>query len=170
MRRTAKPSRTTAVERRTSRKHRVVEYLQRHSFARIGGPEWKALLEGTQIPESHLRKILRDLSLPVDQPWAGVRQKTFAELEEDLLSMGRIYGSASDRETRRYCRRIVIAAKDHARLSARRPGLEAVKQEMTQWMLVWLENPEVFPAWVELRKRAMGAAPGGPSVTSSRAS
>ena len=24
---------------------------------------------------------------------------------------------------------------------------------MAQWMLVWLENPEVFPAWVEIRKR-----------------
>jgi hypothetical protein len=24
---------------------------------------------------------------------------------------------------------------------------------MAQWMLVWLENPEVFPAWVAARKR-----------------
>jgi hypothetical protein len=23
---------------------------------------------------------------------------------------------------------------------------------MEQWMLVWLENPEVFPAWVEARR------------------
>jgi len=27
---------------------------------------------------------------------------------------------------------------------------------MAQWMLVWLENPDVFPAWVEARKRAIG--------------
>jgi uncharacterized protein (DUF305 family) len=27
------------------------------------------------------------------------------------------------------------------------------KEEMAQWMLVWLENPEVFPAWVEARQR-----------------
>jgi hypothetical protein len=26
---------------------------------------------------------------------------------------------------------------------------------MAQWMLVWLENPEVFPAWVEARKLQM---------------
>jgi hypothetical protein len=24
---------------------------------------------------------------------------------------------------------------------------------MAQWMLVWLENPEVFPAWVDARKK-----------------
>ena len=29
---------------------------------------------------------------------------------------------------------------------------------MAQWMLVWLENPEVFPAWVEARKKARGDA------------
>lgn len=31
----------------------------------------------------------------------------------------------------------------------------AEKAEMAQWMLVWLENPEVFPAWAEARKRAL---------------
>jgi hypothetical protein len=32
---------------------------------------------------------------------------------------------------------------------------------MAQWMLVWLENPEVFAAWVEARKRVAGALNGG---------
>jgi hypothetical protein len=32
----------------------------------------------------------------------------------------------------------------------------AQKEEMTQWMLVWLENPAIFPAWVEARKRTLG--------------
>jgi hypothetical protein len=26
---------------------------------------------------------------------------------------------------------------------------------MARWMLVWLENPEVFPVWVEARKRVL---------------
>ena len=34
------------------------------------------------------------------------------------------------------------------------------KEEMIQWMLVWLENPEVFPAWVEARKKQTGADEG----------
>jgi hypothetical protein len=51
----------------------------------------------------------------------------------------------------------VIAAKDRARFIARNPKTppdkQAQKNEMAQWMLVWLENPAVFPAWVEIRKR-----------------
>ena len=64
---------------------------------------------------------------------------------------------AGDRQRARYCRRQVIAAKDRARFLARSPKTspekKARKDEMAQWMLVWLENPEVFPAWVEIRKR-----------------
>jgi hypothetical protein len=32
---------------------------------------------------------------------------------------------------------------------------KAQKEEMIQWMLVWLENPGIFPAWVKLRKVKM---------------
>jgi hypothetical protein len=54
----------------------------------------------------------------------------------------------------------VLTGKEHARLAARRPGLpperRAEKQEMASWMLIWLENPPIFPMWLELRKRAAG--------------
>jgi hypothetical protein len=44
----------------------------------------------------------------------------------------------------------VIAARDRARFQSKsRPD----KAEMAEWMLVWLENPEVFPAWVDARKK-----------------
>jgi len=66
--------------------------------------------------------------------------------------------AAGDRERARYCRRQVIAAKDRARFTARNPrtapAKQAEKEQMVEWMLVWLENPEVFPAWVEARKKA----------------
>jgi hypothetical protein len=73
--------------------------------------------------------------------------------------------TAGDRQRARYCRRQVIGAKDRARFQARSRGAapeqKARKEEMAQWMLVWLENPEVFPAWVEARRRV--AAPANPS-------
>ena len=57
----------------------------------------------------------------------------------------------------------MIAAKDRARFMAQdgrlAPEKRAHKEEMAQWMLVWLENPEVFPAWVAARKRATADAP-----------
>ena len=51
-----------------------------------------------------------------------------------------------------------VKVKDRARFASRNPKVSpekrAVKEEMVQWMLVWLENPEVFPAWVRARKLA----------------
>ena len=54
----------------------------------------------------------------------------------------------------------LITAKDHARLAARSqhvsPEKRAEKEEMSTWMLTWLENPVVFPLWAGLRARAIG--------------
>jgi len=115
------------------------------------------------VSDSYLRDLLQATGIPFDQPWAGIRQHTFEELESSLREMLDVYlaaGIAGDRERARYTRRQVIAAKDRAKFTAgnARSSAEkrALKEEMTQWMLVWLENPEVFPVWVEARKRALG--------------
>jgi len=34
-----------------------------------------------------------------------------------------------------------------------RPKKRAQKEELAQWMIVRLENPDMFPAWVVIRKR-----------------
>ena len=73
--------------------------------------------------------------------------------------------AAGNRERARYCRRQVIGAKDRAKFLARDsrtpPEKKARKEEMAQWMLVWLENPEVFPPWVEARKRTIASGVSG---------
>jgi len=114
------------------------------------------------VSEGYLRRLLADAAIPVAQPFAGVRQKTFEELESSLLSMEEVYTAAretGDRARAQQCRNAVIQAKDHARLSARSPKTsperKTQKEEMIQWMLVWLDDPGVFPAWVKLRKHKM---------------
>jgi hypothetical protein len=91
-----------------------------------------------------------------------VRQHTLEELEQSLRELLEVYLEAAEagvRDRARYCRRQVIAAKDRAKFLAASPKSaperRAVKAEMAQWMLVWLENPVVFPAWVEARKRVL---------------
>jgi hypothetical protein len=88
---------------------------------------------------------------------AGVRQNALDELERSLLDIGEEYAqaqAAGDAARGRRCRRLVIEGKDHARWALRRGHAE--KEEMVLWMLTWLENPGVFPAWVGLRKKAYG--------------
>ena len=141
-----------------SAKRRLKDYLAEAQPPAITEAVWRDLLARlAPISESYLRDLLRETGLPFEQPFAGIRQHTFAELEESLGEMLAVY-RAADRERARYCRRQVIAAKDRAKFLAGNvrtpPEKCAEKEEMAQWMLVWLENPEVFPAWVEARKRA----------------
>src|SRR5262245_25698420 len=148
---------------KASVKQRLREYLEAERPERITEEVWQALLGRlAPVSESYLRDLLRATGLPFDQPYAGVRQHTFEELEESLCGMLEVYREASARGNRdraRYCRRQVIAAKDRAKFMSASPQATAerqtVKAEMAQWMLVWLENPAVFPSWVEARKRLL---------------
>jgi len=148
----------------------VLDYLALKQPGTIQEAEWTELLQLlAPVSESYLRHLLHDTAVPVEQPFAGIRQSSFELLEESLLEMHGAYAAAlavGDRARAAYCRRLIIEAKDHARMAARSaktsPEKKAQKDEMIQWMLVWLENPEVFPVWVKLRKRAAGLETGGP--------
>ncbi|MGA3019330.1 MAG: hypothetical protein ABSF62_19570 [Bryobacteraceae bacterium] len=137
------------------------DYLAEAQPPAITAAVWNHLLASlAPVSESYLRDLLRSTGLPFEQPYAGIRQHTFEELEQTLGEMLAVYAEAAaaqDRARARYARRQVIAAKDRARFltrSSRTPTEKKVqKEEMVQWMLVWLENPEVFPAWVAARKR-----------------
>jgi hypothetical protein len=143
-------------------KQQLRDYLEAEHPAAIDEAVWHELLQRlAPVSESYLRDLLRETGLPFAQPFAGVRQHTFEELEQSLRELLEAYTSANaagDRERARYCRRQVIGAKDRAKFLAKNPrapeAKRAEKEEMAQWMLVWLENPEVFPAWVDARKLA----------------
>ena len=145
-----------------SAKQRLRDYMAERQPPAITEAVWRELLtELAPVSESYLRDLLRATGLPFDQPYAGVRQHTLEELEQSLAEMLEVYAdamAAGNRDRARYCRRQVIAAKDRARFLSRDgpPEKMALKEEMVEWMLVWLDNPEVFPAWVAARKKAMG--------------
>jgi hypothetical protein len=148
-------------------KQSLCEYLAREQPAAITETVWQDLLrQFAPVSESYLRDLLRATGLPFEQPYAGVRQHTFEELEQSLNEMLKTYleaQAAGRPERARYCRRQVIAASTRAKFTAGNAriseGKRAAKAEMAQWMLVWLENPELFPAWVRARKRARQDAP-----------
>lgn len=113
------------------------------------------------VSESYLRALVRSSGLPLDPVVEGVRQESFDELGRTLEALAREYARASaagDTERARRCRQAVLTGKQHARLAARRRGVSADervrKEEMAAWMLLWLENPAVFPAWLAVRRKA----------------
>jgi hypothetical protein len=119
------------------------------------------------VSEAYLRNLVRSCGLPLDSVVEGVRQDSFEHLERTLLALAREYQSAldvGDQGRAARCRRAVLVGKDHARLAARRPGAspqsKQQKEEMASWMLVWIENPAIFPTWLALRKKAAGRSSG----------
>ena len=146
-----------------STKTRLNQYLAERNLSAVTEREWRELCAHlAPVSESYLRRLLADAGVAVEAPFGGVRQRTFDELERSLLEIEEAYTRATqagDRARAQLCRNAVIQAKDHARLAARSaktsPEKKTQKEEMIQWMLVWLENPGIFPAWVKLRKMKM---------------
>ena len=83
----------------------------------------------------------------------GVDLHTLDGLRRSLEELAVLYA-----ERPREVREHVIAAKDRAKWAARnaRASVEkrAVKAEMVEWMLVWLDDPAMFSTWVALRVAA----------------
>jgi hypothetical protein len=130
----------------------LTRWLEEHHPARIGEAEFASLRTVlAPVSESYLRKLVRECGVPLDAMVEGVRQGTFDELEASLLKLFEEY-QPGDAARRRAVRRLVITAKDHARLAARNPEKRADKEEMILWLTTWLENPPVFGEWVKIRR------------------
>jgi hypothetical protein len=133
----------------------LAAWAERERPREIGAPEWEALQRLlAPISESRLRRILRDSGIALTPLVEGVRQQSFEALEMSLLSLLGEYQKA-DSQRRLAVRRLVIAARDHARWASRKDSQRAEKSEMILWMSTWLLNPPVFPEWVRLRRIAM---------------
>jgi hypothetical protein len=161
-RRTNAPSASTAVPaKRQTKRALFSRHLAETRPERLTEDGVRLLREKlAPISEPYLRELLRSCGLPLDPVVEGVRQESFEELERTLVALARQHDQAlesGDKELAAACRRAVLTGKDHARLASRRAGLRpedrARKEEMASWMLVWVENPAIFPDWVALRKR-----------------
>jgi hypothetical protein len=131
----------------------LARWLEEHRPDRIGEAEFAALETAlAPVGESYLRKLVRQCGVPLHPMVEGVRQSTFEELQASLLQLLAEY-RAGDAVRRTAVRRLVITAKDHARLAAQVPEKRADKDEMNLWLTTWLENPPVFEEWVRLRRR-----------------
>jgi hypothetical protein len=119
----------------------------------VHAAEWELLRQS--FSETSLREWLAEAGIPVDQPYRGVETKSIETLEDSLAAMTELYVGIPDR--RRACRATVIATKDRARFASKNqkaePDKRALKAEMVEWMLVWLDDPAMFPAWAAARKK-----------------
>jgi hypothetical protein len=130
----------------------IARWLEQHRPARIGETEFVELRAAlAPVSESYLRKLVRECGVPLHPMVAGVRQATLDELEHSLRRLLEEY-ERGDASRRKEVRRLVITAKDHARLAGRNPARRADKDEVILWLTTWLDNPPLFPDWVAVRR------------------
>ena len=150
-------SRFIAVPRR-SKKQKIRDFVTQQGYVCLGGSEWEELRAAFPDCTEHLlREAVQQAGAELKQPWAGVDAHTLEGLGASLTQLSRFY--AEDASFRVYIRSTVIAAKDRARGASRNLRVEhskrLTKAEMVNWLLVWLDDPAMFPAWVALRKQAL---------------
>jgi len=102
----------------------------------------------------------------MEEPYASrldgaLRFQDFASTEESLRRLDaafREYREVSDRVGTSLVRSLVLKGKQRAgSLGANRrvnPEKRREKQEIALWFHVWLETPDLFFDWLELRKRS----------------
>jgi len=158
--------------KRPSRKSLVEEFLASQHPAEITAPTLAGLrryvverLGGARVSDRYLVELAEKTGLPVAREVGGlppdlrdrVHFHDLAAAESSLLDLLREYQWAPNPARAADCRRAVLRAKDRlASLLGRAPlsaARRAEKQEIHQWFLVWLETPDLFPAWLALRKK-----------------
>jgi hypothetical protein len=134
---------------------RVREWLASKAIERVTEQDFSDLVRTfPEIKARTLRQALRESGLNLAAMVDGVRQDSLLELARTLSALQNEYQAAADDPPRqRRIRSLVIESKAHARFaSARKPE----KQEMVEWMLVWLQDPSLFDTWARLRLRSIG--------------
>jgi len=124
----------------------------------VGAAEWGEL--SAAFPDNSktlFNEVLAEAAISVEQPFRGVDTGSLKGLEQTLRELSAYY-AGSEKDAQRMCRAMVIAAKDRARFASRGVKAELAKRElkarMVEWMLVWLDDPTVFPIWATLRQAA----------------
>lgn len=86
--------------------------------------------------------------------------RTLADAEATLTrleQLRQLFASTDDKTGEEYCRQVGLAGRRRSEGISRNPkvgsGLRAQKREIASWFRVWLETPELFSSWLELRKR-----------------
>ncbi|MCB1019580.1 MAG: hypothetical protein KDC27_06605 [Acidobacteria bacterium] len=157
----------------------VNEFLANLPAPHVGPREWDALLatltrtlgDARRINPAYVLDLLHQTQVEVDRSLGGlpldlrgqVHASSPEAAAESLLAMSAAYAKArqsADVVRAEDIRRAVRQAKDRLRLTLRRtnlrPETRQAKEALLEWFLVWLENPLVFPAWLDAQHTRTG--------------
>ena len=165
----------------------VHEYIEAHGPACIDEAELERLMRflrsrlgaERKLSPAYVLRVLSDAAVEIARSLGGLPvdlrgRVHFRDAEaaaSSLLDLAGQYTLARENGNRlrqQDCRRAVRQAKDRLKMQLRRRELSkeqrAEKEELLEWFLVWLETPDLFPQWLELRRTASTRGATGPQA------
>jgi hypothetical protein len=168
-----------------NKKQIILEYCRAKALERIGPQEIRALEYelrarlGSRTSPSYIAGVLRAAGKnveyydrfadpPMEEPYASrlrnlLQFHDFASAEAALRRLDeayREYREASDRTGMRLVRSLLQKGKLRASSLAANPRVgpdkRVEKAEIATWFRIWLETPDLFFDWLELRKASEG--------------
>lgn len=124
----------------------------------------RALGPGGQAGDRYLRETVEEWGVEVAAELGGIPRDLLAMIHLETLfdaeiALQRLEErrlASADRASRDVLIRAARRAREKSSLVARNsrvnPRLRAQWEEIAQWFVVWLQNPELFANWLELRK------------------
>ena len=160
-----------------SRKSLVLEFLRLHQPPEITREVLAALrcyvrerLPDSALSDRYLLDLAEQSGVPVSRDLGGLpldlvnllHFHDLAAAEASLRDLHREY-SRGDLSRGENCRRAVLRLRRRLESLLLRPALtpekRAEKEEILSWVRVWLETPDLFPTWLDLRTRRLSTEP-----------
>ena len=120
--------------------------------------------EGAELRHSELMALYvkRATKRPYDSALSNLNNirdlKNAAGTIKKLDNLRLKYVADNDLEGLRHVRQKGLQLKQNAFEIGERPSLDAVTRqinsEIAQWLMVWLQTPEIFETWVDLRQQS----------------
>ncbi len=149
-----------------SKKSLILEYIEMHHRIRVAAPDAAAIRrllhqrlgEKGRVSDRYLLAVLEERGVEVDASLGGLPREFREIIAFDTLS-----GAAqaiAQLDARRAaepatCIRAARRARESAELVARNPrvnpGVRKEREEIALWFRVWMETPDVFASWLEVR-------------------
>lgn len=120
--------------------------------------------EGAELRHSEIMEldIQRRLESPYDAMFRNILK--FSDFKETLISIRQLenlrrkFQSDNDKEGLRLVRETAIKGKQRAQMIAKNEKVETKKREekgeIAEWFTIWLQSPEIFENWIQLRQNS----------------
>jgi len=116
--------------------------------------EFDAKWRGAQIEKEEAR--FKNLSTALSEPSLSIEQGEALIREMELLRLR--FSETDDREGLQRLKAIAIEVRQRALSVSKDQKIDEPvrrqQKEIAEWLTVWLQTPELFAQWLELRKRS----------------